>query len=331
MLKPYQISGPVDENLEIPVSTDPISDPYVGLDLKGQKQYYDDNGYVVLRNLLNAERCDEIVNAFKGTVKTYNGLMYRQTSTGLAEPHRFTESGFLLNSILNPHDLNCAQFGEFRHKLINVFSDPKLQVPVKNILQAQPTLVQSMYFEGNPATWAHQDTYYLDSSPLGGLAATWIALEDIHPGAGRFYVYPGSHKLSLPKNTKELNFSQNHEQYKEHVKETIKREGLQCRAPALAKGDVLVWNSFTIHGSLKTTEPSRSRNSLTAHYIPAHVNFLAFQAKTVHLQTALHNGMAIHHPKDQDRLKYKLLLGAERTFPRPFRYARSYAIKHFTR
>jgi ectoine hydroxylase-related dioxygenase (phytanoyl-CoA dioxygenase family) len=46
--------------------------------------------------------------------------------------------------------------------------------------------------KGNPETWAHQDTYCLDAEELGRMTAAWIALEDSHPGAGRFYVYPGS-------------------------------------------------------------------------------------------------------------------------------------------
>ena len=36
-----------------------------------------------------------------------------------------------------------------------------------------------MYFEGNSATWEHQDTYYLDSEKVGCMIAGWIALENI--------------------------------------------------------------------------------------------------------------------------------------------------------
>lgn len=44
-------------------------------------------------------------------------------------------------------------------------------------------------------------------------------------------------------------------------------------APALAKGDVLFWNSRTIHGSLATRDTGRSRKSLTAHYLPSQMTF----------------------------------------------------------
>ena len=48
----------------------------------------------------------------------------------------------------------------------------------------------------------------------------------------------------------------------------IREQGLVCRAPALSKGDVLFWAAKTIHGSLRTTQPTRSRRSFTAHFIP---------------------------------------------------------------
>lgn len=326
----YAIRGPIGEELALPIAVPP-DDPYTGLTPEAQKAYYDEHGYVVVRGVFTPEQCRAAVELFRQRVKSYDGVLYRQTSTGLAEPHRFTESGFMLNSLLNPHDLSSRSFGDFRHQLLAMFTAPTLRQPLRRILDDDPVLVQTMYFEGNPATWAHQDTYYLDSNPLGKLAAAWIALEDIHPGAGRFYVYPRSHRLSLHRNTKELNFSQHHDQYKEYIRETIRREGFECRAPALAAGDVLIWSSFTIHGSLATTEPTRSRNSLTAHYIPAHAEFLSFQAKTVPLSTALHNGLRVHHPKDQDRLKNRLVLAAERMFPRPFRAARTAAIRYFTK
>jgi len=37
----------------------------------------------------------------------------------------------------------------------------------------------------------------------------------------------------------------------------------------LKKGDVLFWNSRTVHGSLETKNPKYSRKSLTAHYLPS--------------------------------------------------------------
>jgi ectoine hydroxylase-related dioxygenase (phytanoyl-CoA dioxygenase family) len=41
-----------------------------------------------------------------------------------------------------------------------------------------------------------------------------------------------------------------------------------CTIPQMSAGDVLFWNSRLIHGSLPGSDPTKSRLSLTAHYIP---------------------------------------------------------------
>src|SRR2546430_17089029 len=83
---------------------------------------------------------------------------------------------------------------------MSVITHPSLHRRFEAILGEPGKIVQSMYFEGNPKTWAHQDTYYLDSMEIGGMAGAWIAVEDIHPGAGRFFVYSGSHVIEIRKN-----------------------------------------------------------------------------------------------------------------------------------
>jgi phytanoyl-CoA hydroxylase len=44
-------------------------------------------------------------------------------------------------------------------------------------------------------------------------------------------------------------------------------------APALKAGDVLFWNSRTIHGALPTIDSRFSRKSLTGHYLPSEYAF----------------------------------------------------------
>jgi phytanoyl-CoA hydroxylase len=36
------------------------------------------------------------------------------------------------------------------------------------------------------------------------MTAAWIAVEDIDEGAGRFFIYPGSHRIDLEKNSGEM-------------------------------------------------------------------------------------------------------------------------------
>jgi phytanoyl-CoA hydroxylase len=205
-----------------------------------------------------------------------------------------------------------------------------MQRVVRLLLGAPGKLVQSMYFEGNPATWAHQDTYYLDAEEVGRMTAAWIAVEDIDDGAGRFFIYPGSHRIDLEKNSGEMNIAFNHARYKQHVLEIIERYGLECRTPALRAGDVLFWNSKTIHGSVVTTKPSASRSSFTAHFLPEASRFLQWQSRIKPLNLDRVNGINVHRPKDLASAKNRAVLWVETTFPKTFQKVKRIAVRLLT-
>ena len=292
--------------------------------------YYRANGYVVVRGLLPTELCDRATSMFETEVKPFGGFIYRQ-ATANPERHVFSEHGFMLNTILNVQSLDRRHFAGFRQTGLDLLTHQDMQEAVRTILGEPGKLVQSMYFDGNPETWPHQDTYYLDAEEIGRMSAAWIALEDIAPGAGRFFVYPGSHLLDMAKNSGGLNIASHHNDYKALVKRVIREEQLECRAPALSKGDVLFWSAKTIHGSLKTTQPTRSRRSFTAHFIPEHSRFLQYQARVKPLEIEHINGVAVHHPKDLSKAGARAVLMIETRFPRAFQLAKKTAIELVTR
>lgn len=325
MAERYEIDAPFGR-CSIPTCFDEADDPYLGLDRQAARKYYDDNGYVVFRNVIPEQRCDRVRTAFDREVRPYDGFLYRQ-ATANPERHVLTEHGYMLNSMLNMQDLPDAHFPAFKMLALDVLTDRKLHEAAQALFDEPAKLVQSMYFEGNPATWAHQDTYYLDAATLGRMAGVWIALEDIAPGAGRFYVFPTSHQLDMVRNGADFDIAFNHERYKQLVLDVIRNNELQCSAPALRKGDVLFWSAKTIHGSLPTTEPQRSRSSLTCHLIPVFEQFMRYQKQPVKLQLRNINGTLVHCPKDQQRLKNRAVLYVETRFPRTFQTAKKLAIK----
>ncbi len=284
-------------------------------------------GYVIARDLVAGALCARALAAFAAEVKPYRGHLYRQSTSGNPERHVFTDHGYLLNPILNIQSLRQSRFPRFRAAGLEILTNPELHEAVAAILGEPAKLVQSMYFEGNSATWAHQDAYYLDSAGAGGLIGAWIALEDIAPGAGRFYVYPQSHLIDLAPNRGELDIAFHHDRYKQHVLEVIAAHGLTRRAPALRRGDVLFWSAKTIHGSLETTEPQHSRSSITAHLLAASAEFVQFQRRRRRLALVSINGVEVHLPKDQNAWRARAALWAEATFPRAAQLAKRTAIK----
>jgi phytanoyl-CoA hydroxylase len=294
------------------------------------KDYLHEEGYVVIRGLVDPDLCAGICRSFAEEVKTYPGFLYRQ-ATARAERNQVNELGHVMNPLLNLQDLDRQRFGQLRSRALDALTSRSVVASLRGLFGESPKLVQSMYFEGNSATWAHQDTYYLDSERIGTMVAAWIALEDIDPGAGRFFVYPRSHLIDLRKNGGDFDIAFHHDRYKALIIDVIRKHGLQMRAPALQRGDVLFWSSKTIHGSLRTQGTTRTRQSLTAHYIPDSHRFLQLQSRLKPLSLSEHNGIRIHCPKDQARLQNRMTLLVESRLPGPFYLAKRLAVKAATR
>ena len=325
------VTGPDGSDIAVPVdaSNDAAyfdADTSSGADIRS---YYDENGYVVVRGIVDTTLCDAVNRHFSTEIKRYTGPLYRQT-TGNPEENEFSDQGFILNPVLNVQDLPQRLFPEVRRDALAIITHANTQKVVRYLLGEPGLIVQSMAFEGNPATWAHQDSYYLDSTTLGKMTAGWFALEDIAPGAGRFFVYPRSNRVVMKKNSEDIDYAFHHDAYKSAVIETIRSNNLVCRAPALKKGDVLFWHSMTMHGSLETTTPSRSRRSLTAHYVPESTGLLQFQRRERKLRIKSINGLKVHHPKPQDELLNRIVLFLAFRFSGPFRALKRLAIKYVT-
>jgi phytanoyl-CoA hydroxylase len=325
----FQIASPTGETVSIPASREEDR-PYFGKLDGAARVHLEEEGYVVLRGLVSTADCAAIREAFAEEVKSYPGFLYRQT-TARAERNHLNEHGHVMNPLLNLQDLDPLRFGGLRRGALDAFTAPAMVAALRALFGEDPKLVQSMYFEGNSATWAHQDTYYLDSEHVGTMVAAWVALEDIHPGAGRFFVYAGSHRIDLAKNGGDFDIAFHHDRYKQLIVKLIRERRLELRAPALAAGDVLFWSAKTIHGSLATLGTTNTRQSLTAHYIPRSHRFLQLQSRIKPLALAEHNGILVHCPKDQQRLQNRVTLFVESRFPRPFYLAKRLAVKAATR
>jgi len=284
--------------------------------------YYKENGYVVFKSLLSSIQCQELMSCWQSEVKPYQGYIYRQ-ATAKAEKNILNDKGFVMNPILNLQSLDPKYFDGLRSTFERaVLSNSQLSKATESLLGEKPRIVQSMYFEGNSATWEHQDSYYLDDEIPGKMAAAWIALEDIAPDAGRFFVCPKSHNYDYSDMNIENNIATNHEGYISSIVDLIKNEGFDIRAPRLLQGDVLFWNSMTIHGSLNTTQSLRSRSSITFHAIRSSSKFNVLRTSLRDMGGKSDNCFDIYRPKDQVSKRNKLIFTIESRFPKPF-----YALK----
>jgi phytanoyl-CoA hydroxylase len=290
-------------------------------------RYYDQHGYAVIRGALETEDCDRIRSLWSEEVKPSRSFIYRQ-ATAKAERHVFNDKGWVMNPILNLQSVDPKIFGQFRSFAAEkILTNRTVAEVLRSILNDTPKIVQSMYFEGNSATWEHQDTYYLDSEKIGSMVAAWIALEDIGARAGRFFVCAGSHKIHMGLQTYANNIADHHEDYIRSIVDVIRERKLEIRAPKLDKGDVLIWNARTIHGSLDSQDKDLTRASITLHAIPAGDRFLQLQNRIVPLKIRTINGIPVHHPKDLSEPLAKVVLLTETKLPWLFYTLKRLAVK----
>lgn len=317
--------------LSVAVPESPTEDPspkFSAQDITSITAYYELNGYVVVKNLFSSQDCDTIRDLWDREVKPSTEFIYRQ-ATAKAERHVVNKKGWVMNPILNLQSINPHSFPRFReYATKSFFASENLRHLFFSLIRANPKIVQSMYFEGNSATWEHQDSYYLDSEKIGEMSAAWIALEDIHAKAGRFFICPGSHKIQLDDHGLYNNIAENHELYIASVVTKIKQLNLEIRAPILNKGDVLFWNAWTIHGSLDSQDEKHSRSSITCHVIPESRQLLQLQARLLNMPTDVVGGMVICRPKDLALMKNRAMLFIETRFPKLFYALKKRAILH---
>lgn len=226
---------------------------------------YEEQGYVIARGLIPEESIARVLQCYRRDIVPSKARFYRQ-NTNRYEVNRLTAHGYVAQSFLDIHAY--ASFPAFRNAALKVFFHNNLLAAISELTGANShRLVQSMFFDLNAATPPHQDWWYVDSVPNGHLVAAWIALESIDERAGRFFVMTGSNRCMFHES------GMAHSEWLARIRHFVEEHPYELHAPALEAGDVLFWNSRTIHGALPTLDERYSRKSLTCHYVPGTMRF----------------------------------------------------------
>lgn len=240
------------------------------------KEYYESQGYVVVKNLLSDAKIDDFVAQYE-KIKRNKFFIYYSQSVHLPIRPKITSEGFIEESMENATDLKL--FPNFSGAILQCLIDENISSSLSILSGASNhTMWQNMFFDKSTGTVAHQDHYYLDTNPPGNLIAAWYALEDIQEEAGCFFVFPGSHKGQVIDNSARRQrlkkvFS-DHDSMRQKIITLIKQNNYKYKAFPLSKGDVLFWHPYTIHGSYANKNPRFSRKSFTAHFYPSYLERL---------------------------------------------------------
>lgn len=309
----------------VDIASDPTPRFSLGRDNVAAIDFYNRNGFVVFKSFLEPNVADDFRGAWQSEVKLFNGYIYRQVN-GLLERNVFNEFGHVMNPILNIQSLRASAFPELRSlfdsKILNNFA---LASWLSLLIKDKPKVVQSMYFEGNSVTWEHQDSYYLDDENIGSMCAGWLALEDILPSAGRFFVVPKSHLFDHSSMDVDNSIAFNHSSYIQSIVSKMSTFSERPIAPCLLKGDLLLWNSMTIHGSLDSSSSS-SRSSITFHVIKTSSRLSVFRSFYKLCLPDSSFAFDVCRPKDLSRFSARCVFLFERYLPVAYSNFRKFLI-----
>lgn len=227
-------------------------------------QKYAAEGYYLARGAIPLQLVDALAAAYREDAKTTKLPMLRQN--GRQETNTFDANGFITVPLVDCHLTAQRALERFKTAILDLACSTAMLEGLREItLEPRHVLQQIMIFE-QAATKPHQDWVYLDSFPPGHMTAAWVALEDIDRAAARFFVVPGSQDFDRPF-PREWVFGS--PRYMLAMSDIVERKFADhISTPQMSAGDVLFWNSRLIHGSLPGSDSSKSRLSLTAHYIP---------------------------------------------------------------
>lgn len=215
-----------------------------------QKEFFDQNGYLVVENLFST---DEIA-------------FYRDHYMHLRAAGTYPGDDVGVNPASDdplkryPRMIHMHRWDEVSLRWL---LDARLNAVLTALSGVEPYAVQTMlYFKPPKARGQalHQDNYYLRVQP-GTCIAAWLALDDCDEENGCLDVVPGSQHwplLCAAQADTTASFTD--------VTVTIP-EGQDVRPIIMKAGSVLFFNGSLVHGSKPNQSSTRFRRALIGHYV----------------------------------------------------------------
>jgi phytanoyl-CoA hydroxylase len=252
---------------------------------------YDRDGFLVLKNFVDAQACDrlraraeELVRDFdpQGVVSIFSTQEQTRTSDDyflksgdkirfFFEEHAFRPDGRLRQS----KERSINKIGHALHDLDPVFETFSRTAEVKQLVSdlgiVDPLLLQSMYIFKQPRiggeVTCHQDATFLYTEPLR-MVGLWFALEDASVENGCLWAIPGGHKLGLKSRfMRAEGCGTRFEVFDNPPWPEDKLQPLEVR-----KGTVIVLHGLLPHLSRENTS-AHSRHAYTLHVIDASAHY----------------------------------------------------------
>lgn len=231
-----------------------------------QRNFYDKNGYIVLKNLVNHDLLDECQQRFLdicNKTTSHNVLLVMKDQSLKKD-----------SNIKGEYLINKLQDWLRDEILYKYASDKNIIKVVSSIIGDDITGINSMLINKPPNAAEefskhplHQDLHYFPMRPAHKIVASWTAMELIDEQNGCLFVVPGSHKWALFNHDYPKNSSYN----LYHI--AIGYEKIPTVNVVMEKGDTVFFHPLLLHGS----GPNKSkgfRKAISVHYANSHCEFV---------------------------------------------------------
>jgi ectoine hydroxylase-related dioxygenase (phytanoyl-CoA dioxygenase family) len=214
---------------------------------------FNENGFVVIRNLISAENADAIVSAI-------DEYFPKEISF---DTNRNQD---LWNNVSSVKALALH---------------PAILSSLKVLYGRESFPFQTLNFKYGSQQKIHSDCIHFSSIPERFMCGVWVALEDTNTKNGPLLYYPKSHKepiysyqdIGIPVDNpgdgdglKKGGGYTNYDKYEEFIEKLIIAKGYEEKELHLKKGDVLIWSANLLHGGKKVLDVSQTRWSQVTHY-----------------------------------------------------------------
>jgi phytanoyl-CoA hydroxylase len=237
--------------------------------LKSDLQHWREKGYVIFRNACS----HELIDKFLGDCEE----LFRDRQKYPSVLARMVRKENPITSVADMTDQDVQRVGNrlIDFHMFSVAGKQLIMAPrivdfLHAVFRDQVVAMQSLTFKNSSEQALHQDFAFVVSRNVSHLAASWIALEDVHEDAGPLALYPGSHRIKkfdwgngifkTPSSTAPP------EAFRAHIEAEVNRLNLEREIFMAKKGDVLIWHSALAHEGTRQKDRTRTRYSLVAHY-----------------------------------------------------------------
>uniref|UniRef100_A0A8D2QPS7 Phytanoyl-CoA dioxygenase, peroxisomal n=2 Tax=Zosterops lateralis melanops TaxID=1220523 RepID=A0A8D2QPS7_ZOSLA len=279
----------------------PSAFPPSGSSFLEQRQFYEDNGYLLIRNLVSDQDIERFRNEFTKICKREvnpPGVMIMKDESLKSQ---FGQSERVVNKVQDfQEDEELFRYCTLPEvlKYVECFTGPNIMAMHTMLINKLPDSEMQTFLHP-----MHQDLHYFPFRPASRIVCAWTAMERADQDNGCLVVQPGTHRTALkPHGYPDLEGKTN-KLFHGLLEEDEKIPKVHL---VMEKGDTVFFHPLLIHGS-GINRTSGFRKSISCHFASSECHYIDVKNTTQeHLEKELQDMVSKKYNATSVELKVRL-------------------------